>query len=158
MPRSALSLEERFWQKVDKLGECWEWVATRSGRYGAFWVPSRKAMVPAHRFAYELANGPIPGGLSLDHLCRNPGCVNPAHLEPVTHAENMRRTTGTRYRKTHCPEGHEYTEENTYLHARKRQCKECRRVRCRGRKTPPSRLRRQAEAAARRAERQSMAR
>ena len=81
----------RFWEKVNKSGDCWIWTATFSigGRYGAIRVGDK--MVSAHRLAYELERGPIPQGLELDHLCRNPHCVRPSHLEAVTHAENMRR-------------------------------------------------------------------
>lgn len=81
----------------------------------------------AHRVAYEALVGPIPGGLVLDHLCRNPGCYNPTHLEPVTNAENIRRGYAV---KTNCPHGHEYTAANThYTPAGHRRCKECHRIR-----------------------------
>lgn len=91
---------ERFWPKVDKdgpvpehrpdLGPCWVWVAGGWKRgYGCFYHDNR--MTRAHCFAYELLVGPVPDGLELDHLCRNKGCVNPTHLEPVTHDENIKR-------------------------------------------------------------------
>jgi hypothetical protein len=64
----------------------------------------------AYRVAYILLVGPIPEGLQLDHLCRVASCVNPAHLEPVTQQENIRRQLAA---ITHCPKGHEYTPENT---------------------------------------------
>jgi hypothetical protein len=85
--------ESRFLSKVLKHPDgCWEWTAGRSGGpgYGAFSLGQRK--VGAHRWSYENFVGPIPEGLELDHLCRNPGCVNPDHLEPVTRSENIRRT------------------------------------------------------------------
>lgn len=95
--------EERFWPKVDKdgplprwapfLGPCWIWTGSRSGGgYGRFVVDTtRRESTGAHRFSYELLVGPIPEGLQIDHLCRVRACCNPAHLEPVTTAENVRR-------------------------------------------------------------------
>ena len=84
---------ERFWEKVDKAGqdECWLWTANKTAPngHGRFLGPGGQVM--AHRFAYELLVGPIPEGLVIDHLCRVRLCVNPAHLEPVTAEENIRR-------------------------------------------------------------------
>jgi hypothetical protein len=84
----------RFFAKVVKTETCWNWIAGVGDRgYGAFTTqrngPTR--VTPAHRYCYEILVGPIPLGLVLDHLCRKPRCVNPAHLEPVTQAENTRR-------------------------------------------------------------------
>jgi len=70
-----------------------------------------------HRIAYEFALGPIPDGLTLDHLCRNTICCNPAHLEPVTLRVNTLRGTSPiadNARKTHCKNGHPFDEANTY--------------------------------------------
>ncbi|WP_217269810.1 HNH endonuclease signature motif containing protein [Neobacillus endophyticus] len=124
---------DRFWKKVKKTDSCWNWTGIkRSDGYGAF-VIENKWFRP-HRFAYELIKGEIPPGLVLDHLCRNPLCVNPDHLEPVTNRENVRRgLAGMQNKlKTHCPHGHEYTEENTYTSNRgKRNCKTCNRERTR---------------------------
>lgn len=110
---------------------CWVWMGCKLPRgYGRFWKDG--GMRLAHRVAYELFTGPIPDGLQLDHLCRVPGCVNPAHLEAVTHAENVRRGDRTRYNadKTHCPQGHPYDEENTFIYSDgRRECRICNRRR-----------------------------
>lgn len=79
---------------VDDETGCWQWLhGTNSIGYGQLHVRHSKPrrMAYAHRVYYERHVGPVPDGLELDHLCRNPGCVNPEHLEPVTHAENIRR-------------------------------------------------------------------
>ena len=77
----------------------------------------------AHRVAYEQAKGPIPKGLEIDHLCRNRACVQPEHLEAVTHQENMRRAA---LLKTTCPQNHVYDEANTYIDYRgNRRCRQC---------------------------------
>jgi len=97
---------------------CWLWVGAllRSGGYGA--VRWNGGAARAHRVAYEELVGRIPEELELDHLCRVRCCVNPEHLEPVTHAVNLLRGVGTaiqiKRNKTHCPRGHEYNADNTY--------------------------------------------
>jgi hypothetical protein len=122
----------RFWDKVQTGPGCWEWQASRDRRngYGWFWFEGK--MQKAHRVSYRLNVGPIPEGLQLDHLCRNRGCVNPAHLEPVTSRENTLRGdtfAAAQAARTHCPQGHEYTEENTARWNRKRYCRACHRSR-----------------------------
>lgn len=84
------SAQERFESKVVKSDDCWLWKGnTTSNGYGQFFV-ARQALI-AHRYSHELHVGPIPAGLEIDHLCNVRACVRPDHLEPVTHAENMRR-------------------------------------------------------------------
>ena len=121
----------RFWQKVhpDGPGGCWEWVAgLGTGGYASFSWDGKTCL--AHKLAYQRLVGQVPDGLELDHMCRVRHCVNPEHLEPVTHVENVRRGDGGKYllAKTHCPQGHPYSEENTYTRpSGSRCCRTCRR-------------------------------
>jgi HNH endonuclease len=124
---NSTPIEELFWRLADRTGgegSCWQWRGSTDGRgYGA--LRSQKA----YRFAYELLIGPIPEGLEIDHLCRNTMCVNPWHLEPVTHAENLRRGNSpwqVNRRKTHCKQGHKFTPENTRVDKHGwRSCRRC---------------------------------
>lgn len=106
---------------------CWQWTAALNSKgYGSFNID--KVGKSTHRVVYELLVGPIPDGLQLDHLCRNKRCCNPAHLDPVTAAENARRRPDVH--KTHCVHGHELTPENTVVKARPngrsiRNCRTC---------------------------------
>lgn len=130
----------RFWSKVSEreVGNlvCWEWMAGVRGKsphtYGCFWVlgDTKKA----HRVAYEMVYGLIPEGLEIDHLCHNTLCVNPDHLEPVTHLENVRRgnarLNGLRGQNlTHCVKGHKFDEDNVYRWHGRRHCIACRKAR-----------------------------
>lgn len=126
---------DRFWDKVKKTDYCWIWTGSlnRLG-YGQFRVGNK--IMRAHRIAFQEINGPIPEGLTLDHLCRNPACVRPDHLEPVTMRENIRRGLSPfakKARAAHCINGHLFDENNTRLRKTKygtgRQCKECERQR-----------------------------
>jgi hypothetical protein len=98
---------------VDASGDCWEWTGGHSSTgYGAWGPRAQKA----HRAVWELLVSPIPKGMTLDHLCRNRGCVNPDHLEVVTMRENVLRGVGpsaVNARKTHCVHGHPFDERNT---------------------------------------------
>lgn len=117
----------RFYRKIlcDVETRCWVWTAgTFTTGYGMFTFGSYPYL--AHRASYQHFVGPVPDGLELDHLCRNTLCVNPDHLEAVTHSMNCKRERLTR---THCPSGHPYTEENTYTWRNERMCRTCRRER-----------------------------
>lgn len=126
------SLADRFWQKVTRSGddECWTWTGAINSvhGYGRMGLGGRaQGNGYAHRVSYELNVGPIPDGLTIDHLCVNPRCVNPRHLEAVTQEENSRRA---KRRWTHCIRGHEFTDENTYWRAEgRRACRACARTR-----------------------------
>ena len=100
-------LDVRWWQKVIPTDGCWHWTGALRRGYGAIKVGD--VMREAHRVGYELLRGPIPEGLQIDHLCRNPGCVNPDHMEPVTARENTLRgvsPSAKAAKKTHCKNGH----------------------------------------------------
>jgi hypothetical protein len=119
------------WQPVE--GGCWLWWAgkTKHG-YGTF-CPRARVTFAAHRYAYEITRGPIPRRLVLNHLCRVSSCVNPAHLEPVTQRENVRRGIKGDL-TTCCPHGHPYTRANTYIHKGRRHCRACNAERQRARR------------------------
>jgi hypothetical protein len=128
------TVDERFWSKVDKTGDCWMWLGKKQSTGHGHFVIVKGLTVMAYRYSYEQLVGPIPAGLVIDHLCRTPPCVNPAHLEPVTSGENLRRgdgPTGRRFRQTHCIHGHEFTPENTERSGpyQTRRCRACRRAR-----------------------------
>ncbi len=147
------TLEERFWASVEKTETCWLWTGGSNGLgYGRFAIRlsgESIRQIYAHRFAYELIVGPIPDGLTLDHLCHNADetclggtsclhrrCVNPAHLEPATSRENTFRSpmapAAANATKVHCPSGHPYDETNTYVTPEGwRHCRICARARTR---------------------------
>jgi hypothetical protein len=119
---------------------CWEWTGAIDRRwgYGSLDVPldeptpsgRRRKSWRAHRWSYTLLVEPIPEGLEIDHLCRNPACVNPDHLEPVTTAENLRRAVPFRRPDmfTHCPNGHPWTAETLRISVQgRRTCRICNR-------------------------------
>jgi len=134
---------DRFWAKVraDPATGCWVWQAgCFCDGYGNFWCCGSAHR--AHRFAYRQLVGPIPSWLQIDHLCRNRACVNPAHMELVTCRENLSRGVGiglgaVRFQtsKTHCPQGHPYDEQNTYIYPTgARGCRACNRIHSRERR------------------------
>jgi hypothetical protein len=92
-----------FEVRIGRPEDCWPFTGRQSAKgYGWFYCDGR------------------------EHLCRNRICANPYHLEPVTSAENTRRSPVYNGAKTHCPQGHEYTPENTYINRGRRNCRECR--------------------------------
>lgn len=119
---------------------CWLWTGSAGGRtpshrYGLLLLTEdgMTTTKQAHRVAYELAYGPIPDGMQIDHLCKTTLCVNPAHLEVVTPKENSDRSesfAARNARKTHCPHGHPYDLTNTVHKTvgkrRYRVCRACR--------------------------------
>jgi hypothetical protein len=137
-------LPPRFWNKVERQGDCWVWIASNNGKgYGQLCRARTRKMDYAHRLAYEALIGPIPDGLTIDHLCRNRACVNPAHMEPVTHKVNLLRGVGAcaqNAHKTECVHGHPLDGGNLYVHANGwRECRVCRRrsqAECRKRGAP----------------------
>ena len=144
----------KFWCRfeIDRLTGCWFWKGRFSNAYGVLNI-SHKKSIKAHRLSYELFKGAIPVGMTIDHLCQNPSCVNPDHLEVVTQSENTLRGNGVRAladwkvinrsemliqakkasliaaekqrAKTHCVHGHEYSPDNTYIVNGMRRCKAC---------------------------------
>ena len=112
-------------QKIAFDPGCWLWIAScKDNGYGQFNDGVRTWN--AHRLVFQLAGGNVDQDQELDHLCRVRRCVNPAHLEPVTRAVNLRRQFEV---ITHCPQGHEYSEANTYLWRGFRHCRACRAAR-----------------------------
>lgn len=126
---------DRIMARVEKTeGGCWKWKgASNPLGYGKIGVrmPSPKTYA-THVFVYRHIVGSVPDGMELDHTCRNPGCCNPDHLEPVTHKENVLRgnCVASAVRRTgQCKRGHEMSNENVYVFPDgRRQCRECRKV------------------------------
>ena len=109
-------LPDRLQKKIVDTDSCWQWVgAVNNKGYGCTSAGVAGQIALAHRFVYELLVAPIPEGLTLDHLCLVKTCVNPGHLEPVTHAENVRRSN--RAYKV-CRAGHKLDSDNLAVEVR----------------------------------------
>lgn len=122
-----MNFRDRLATYADTPDACWLWPGKRKpdGYVRINWAGG---LAYAHRLAYELLVGPIADGMQIDHLCRVRHCMNPRHMEPVTHQENIRRSGGITNQhavKTHCPRGHEYSEENTRWYQGRRYCRAC---------------------------------
>jgi hypothetical protein len=115
----------RFWAKAVQRGDCWEWIGSRNKKgYGSFRPTSRVSSVLAHRWIWEQVNGPIPEGKEIDHLCRNRACVNPGHLEPVSHLVNIRRGLIGRPLIS-CVRGHLYRDTGQISSEGDIKCRKC---------------------------------
>lgn len=114
-------LRDRVLAKIRYENGCWTFTGRLNGGYA--WISVEGTPRYAHRVMWELKNGPVSIGLELDHLCRNRACVNPDHLELVTHEVNMNRS-----RRTHCKRGHAYNFVNTYEWKGERYCRPCHRI------------------------------
>ncbi len=132
--------QERFMAKIeiDSQSGCWNWMGfVDSKGYGHYRIDNKPGS--AHRAALTIFKGVSFRCTNrklaqVDHLCRNRSCVNPDHLKIVTAQQNLLRSeitiAGINARKTHCPKGHEYSEENTMVDGGSRLCRECCRIRC----------------------------
>lgn len=127
MANSAIERIERN-VEVDAASGCWNWTGSLD-RYGYGRMYHCGAVQGSHRVSYEAFKGPISPGLHIDHLCRNPRCANPQHLEAVTPRENCLRGisfAAVNARKTQCIHGHPFVPENVYRQGgKRRQCRKC---------------------------------
>lgn len=137
MSPATRPLKERFWEKVDILGNCWIWTGATlaNGGYGQVRVPGGRAYV--HRVTYEWFNGPIPAGMEVDHLCKVRTCVNPDHLQVLSPKDHRTKDLT----KELCKHGHVLSEDTCYLERDgTRKCRACLDRRNRARTTEYRRL------------------
>lgn len=129
IPNVSATFPARLFAKIDASGVCWEWTGALNKGYGVIGRGARgTGLEQAHRAVWTLLVGPIPDGMTLDHLCRNRPCCMPDHLEPVTSVENVRRGygpgSGHYVERTVCKNGHPWTPE-VYWQKGYRLCKTC---------------------------------
>lgn len=119
------AIPPRFWALVNQTDTCWSWTGnTSTDGYGRFFGHRIFGTTLPHRISWMDTHGPIPSGLELDHLCQNRVCVNPDHLELVTHQENIRRAWA---RRTECRNGHDIALQVSDYRGGQR-CLVCRRI------------------------------
>lgn len=146
-PDPGLPFPQRFWSLVDPSGDCWIWKAAKDRLGYGSWsgkTPREIGESRPHRIAWTILVGPIPIGYWIDHLCRNPSCCNPDHLEPVPPRVNIQRGKNVgRPLAAHCRLGHPLAGANLYVKpSGERQCRICKRANWRKWKSgesPPSR-------------------
>lgn len=118
-----MTLDERLELRVIKTDKCWIWMGSLNGQgYADIKISGKSHKV--HRLMYERHREKIPEGLVIDHLCRNRGCLNPEHMEPVTSEENTRRGLT----KDSCGRGHKMSGGNIKMSKGKRECRECNKI------------------------------
>lgn len=149
MSTAEIPIEQRLWMSVEKGisdDACWLWVGSKiNNGYGVIRKPrsaKKKGTALVHRVSYEIAFGPIPDGLDIDHKCRVRNCVNPNHLRTCTRRQNTLWGIGPSAKnaqKTHCLRGHPLEGENILIRGNRRCCREC--IRIRARKHAPRRKR-----------------
>lgn len=132
--KKSKDIENRFWSMVNKTEGCWNWLgSTCNDGYGRISTSKAGKYIYAHRFSFELKNGQIPSGMTIDHICRNRKCVNPDHLRVVSNRENILSgisPSAFHAKQTHCIHGHPFSGDNLIIRkSGGRDCKECKRNR-----------------------------
>jgi hypothetical protein len=135
-------LKNKILSKIEHLGECWNYTGSPNSKYPA--IQFKLITKSAHKWSYEIWNGPVPDKFHVHHKCENKRCVNPDHLEAISAKKHRKEkheklfvasikamnkaSAASKRAITHCPQGHKYDKENTYWHNNKRYCKKCVRV------------------------------